>query len=209
MTIYELLHRRRSAGAVDPNVIYYIQGLNFDGKTAIDTGIPLWQIGNWQIEFDFTFGSTIDTTYERTTFGCMDESGKPYPGFVIRGSRFSTTDPYGWGYPHGQYHFVSSSGVARDMEAIVFNAYATRLPRLRGIIRFIGKKISFDYLVSNFYASKKGSYTEKTGHVELNMGDITYTGPLTIGNAYDGNMQWFANRYQLDGTLNYFKLTKL
>ena len=142
--------------------------VKFEGDNYLNTGLKLFSNDNINKNFDISFeiSNLENNTNLNTLINCMDESGSPWPGFVVR---YSETD---------KLAFKANTTTSNRIEKKISVSGIEKIQ-----IKKINKKIY--YIINN---------GEQVELIDLTDISKTFDVPLTIGASLNGSLspqRWF------------------
>lgn len=174
----DLLERRRMM-VEKSNIVYSLYNTTFTsaGTNRINTGLRLFNSTDFPNGFILQFVgqvTTIPTSYPvyPTWFTCMNETGNPWPGFVVRQEKDSSSK--------AAYLFT-------EIRADANNHQYKGIEPLTTIGTIINITIRYDG-IRNFSLTLNGSTAALSAKV------INHNFPLAIGGSMQTESSWFSNR---------------
>ena len=157
--------------------LHTLTDIEFDGTSE---KLQLLDIGLWQIpqwQIDIKFKYLQQNKEFATVLTCMDESGSPWQGFAIRRSR-------------NKMSFILNGN--------------TKLINEVGVPIAIGDIVTYKMIRDN----NKFKVTLPNGQVlEATLPNMTYTGPLALGNSYNNTTKTWLDR-NFKGTIISLKISE-
>lgn len=169
---------------INDNTLYQAKNIVLDGKTAIDTGILMFDGKDWEIMCKSVYHGGGAGANLSVLFGCLRETS-PYPGFYI------------W----------ANQGHARQHTRGYASPITTNIPTSEGTeseILFTKTgdiyTLSADGKVLVSYSEPRYCYTDTNGYSN---------GTLVIGATYTNASRTNFMRFYKNTTITHFRITRL
>lgn len=163
-----LMLRRSMMECNDHEVLLQLNDFVLDGTNYFNTGINLFELGNWTLDVTIEWAS--QTVNQATVLACNNENGRPYMGFTVRRRNSSSSIA-------ASANVKGSAGLADTY--IRYNCE-------------VGQQYRF--VITNKKDLKMFQIETDSELYSTNYESIDYNGPLVIGDGYKTSNNTWLNR---------------